>query len=144
MLLVVPAVGISGLVHAQMQSRLGEIAIRKAYGASNANIIGHLFIESLGTTLIGGVLGYALSCVLVVAGGTWLFGTGGVELQGIVLGSDLLLRPSLFLAVLAACLVFNAETIVQSDMEPAPRQRLAVDGAVHRDRAAVVWHRSGL
>lgn len=107
-LLVVPAVGISGLVHAQMQSRLSEIAIRKAYGASNANIIGHLFIESLGTTLIGGVLGYALSCVLVVAGSTWLFGTGGVELQGIVLGSDLLLRPSLFLAVLAACLVFNA------------------------------------
>ena len=107
-LLVVPAVGISGLVHAQMQSRLGEIAIRKAYGASNANIIGHLFIESLGTTLIGGVLGYVLSCGLVVAGGTWLFGTGGVELQGIVLGSDLLLRPSLFVAVLAACLVFNA------------------------------------
>ena len=107
-LLVVPAVGISGLVHAQMQSRLGEIAIRKAYGASNANIIGHLFAESLCTTLIGGVLGYALSCVLVVAGGTWLFGTGGVELEGILLGSDLLLRPSLFVAVLAACLVFNA------------------------------------
>ena len=107
-LLVVPAVGISGLVHAQMQSRLGEIAIRKAYGASNANIIGQLFAESLCTTLIGGVLGYALSCVLVVAGGTWLFGTGGVELEGILLGSDLLLRPSLFVAVLAACLVFNA------------------------------------
>ncbi len=107
-LLVVPAVGISGLVHAQMQSRLGEIAIRKAYGASNANIIGHLFAESLGTTLIGGVLGYALSCLLVVAGGTWLFGTGGVELEGIVLGSNLLLRPSLFVAVLTACLVFNA------------------------------------
>lgn len=106
-LLVVPAVGISGLVHAQMQSRLGEIAIRKAYGASNANIVGHLFTESLGTTLIGGVLGYALSCLLVVAGRTWLFGTGGVELEGILLGSDLLLRPSLFLAVLAACLVFN-------------------------------------
>ena len=107
-LLVVPAVGISGLVHAQMQSRLGEIAIRKAYGASNVGIIGHLFLESLVTTLIGGVLGYALSCLLVVAGGTWLFGTGGVELEGIVLGSDLLLRPSLFGAVLAACLAFNA------------------------------------
>ena len=80
-LLVVPAVGISGLVHAQMQSRLGEIAIRKAYGASNADIIGRLFAESLCTTLMGGVLGYALSCVLIVAGGTWLFGTGGVELE---------------------------------------------------------------
>lgn len=107
-LLVVPAVGISGLVHAQMQSRLGEIAIRKAYGASNANIIGHLFAESLGTTLIGGVLGYALSCLLVVAGSTWLFGMGGVRIEGIALGGDLLLRPGLFLVVLAVCLVFNA------------------------------------
>lgn len=107
-LLVVPAVGISGLVHAQMQSRLGEIAIRKAYGASNANIIGHLFVESLGTTLIGGLLGYALSCLLLVAGSTWLFGTNGTRLEGIALGGDLLLRPSVFLAVLAACLVFNA------------------------------------
>ena len=111
-LLVVPAVGISGLVHAQMQSRLGEIAIRKAYGASNADIIGRLFAESLCTTLMGGVLGYALSCVLVVAGGTWLFGTGDVELEGIVLGSDLLLRPTLFLTVLAACLVFNALSVL--------------------------------
>lgn len=107
-LLVVPAVGISGLVHAQMQSRLGEIAIRKAYGASNANIIGHLFVESLGMTLIGGLLGYALSCLLLVAGSTWLFGTNGTRLEGIALGGDLLLRPSVFLAVLAACLVFNA------------------------------------
>ena len=91
-----------------MQSRLGEIAIRKAYGASNANIICHLFVESLGTTLIGGLLGYALSCLLLVAGSTWLFGTNGTRLEGIALGGDLLLRPSVFLAVLAACLVFNA------------------------------------
>lgn len=111
-LLVVPAIGISGLVHAQMQSRLGEIAIRKAYGASNANIIGRLFFESLTTTLIGGMLGYALSCVLVLACGAWLFGTGGVELEGIVLSSDLLLRPSLFLTVLAICLVFNALSVL--------------------------------
>lgn len=106
-LLVVPAVGISGLVHAQMQGRLGEIAIRKAYGASNSNIIWHLFIESLGTTLMGGLLGYALSCLLVVAGNTWLLGIGGVQLEGITLGSDLLLRPILFLIILVACLVFN-------------------------------------
>lgn len=107
-LLVVPAVGISGLVHAQMQSRLGEIAIRKAYGASNAGIIARLFAESLGTTLTGGVLGYGLSCGLVVAGSKWLLGTGGVEPEGIAVGGDLLLRPSLFGAVLAACLLFNA------------------------------------
>lgn len=107
-LLVVPAVGISGLVHAQMQSRLPEIAIRKAYGATNAGIIGHLFAESLVTTVIGGVLGYVLSCLLVWAGSAWLFGSGGTVLSGIQTGSDLMLRPSLFGAVLLACLVFNA------------------------------------
>ena len=106
-LFVVPAVGISGLVHAQMQSRLPEIAIRKAYGASNADIIGRLFGESLLTTLLGGLLGYLLSCLFVVAGSSWLFGTGGLGEGHILVGSDLLLRPWLFLSMLAACLLFN-------------------------------------
>ena len=44
----------------------------------------------------------------MVAGNTWLFGTGGVEASGIVLGADLLFRPVLFGVVLLACLVFNA------------------------------------
>lgn len=106
-LLVVPAVGISGLVHAQMQSRLSEIAIRKAYGATNAGVVCQLFRETLWTTLAGGVLGYGLSCLLVVLGSRWLFGTGGVELAGIAVGGSLLLRPVLFVSVLAACLMFN-------------------------------------
>ena len=105
--ILVSCLGLLGVSLFDLRQRYREIAIRKAYGASNADIIGRLFAESLCTTLMGGVLGYALSCVLVVAGGTWLFGTGGVELEGIVLGSDLLLRPTLFLTVLAACLVFN-------------------------------------
>lgn len=106
-LLVVPAVGISGLVHVQMQSRLSEIAIRKAYGATNAGIIGRLFAESLVTTVVGGVLGYALACLLVWAGSAWLFGGGGVELEGIRTGLSLLFQPVLFLLAFLACLVFN-------------------------------------
>lgn len=116
-LFVVPAVGISGLVHAQMQSRLPEIAIRKAYGASNTDIIGRLFGESLLTTLLGGLLGYVLSCLLVVAGSLWLFGTGGIGEGHILVGIDLLLRPWMFLSMLAACLVFNAlSTLVPACM----------------------------
>lgn len=107
MLLVVPAVGISGLVHAQMQSRWSEIAIRKAYGASNASILWQLFGESLAMTLIGGVLGYALSCIGVMTGSAWLFGSGGVELSGILVEGNLLFRPSLFVMAFTACVVFN-------------------------------------
>lgn len=106
-LLVVPAIGISGLVHTQMQGRLPEIAIRKAYGATNAGIIGRLFAESLATTLVGGVLGYALACLLVWAGSSWLFGSGGVELSGIRTGASLFFQPVLFMLTLLVCLVFN-------------------------------------
>ena len=56
-LLIVPALGLSGLINAQMQSRLGEIAIRKAYGATNRGIMGRLFAENLAATFIGAVIG---------------------------------------------------------------------------------------
>ena len=94
-------------IHAQMQSRLTEIAVRKAYGASNVSVVGRLFSESLLTTVMGGIAGYLLSCLLVWSGRTWLFGTGGVDLSGIALDGNLLLRPALFFAVLGLCLVFN-------------------------------------
>lgn len=106
-LLVVPAISISGLIHAQMQSRLTEIAVRKAYGASNFSVMQRLFNESLATTIFGGILGYLFSCIFLSLGRSWLLGSGGVDIQGIALNSGLLLRPSLFFAVLGMCLVFN-------------------------------------
>ena len=106
-LLVVPAISISGLVNAQMQERLSEIAIRKAYGASNASIISHLFVEGLINTIIGGILGFMLSYGLVWMGRVWLFGSGGVDLSGITMDMNLLLRPNLFIIVFMICLIFN-------------------------------------
>lgn len=111
-LLIVPAINISGMTHAQMQGRLTEIAVRKAYGASNASIIGRLFTESLCTTLLGGILGYLLSCLLLWLGRTWMLGNGGVELSGITVDSNLMLRPSLFLLVFGICIVFNLLSVL--------------------------------
>lgn len=111
-LLVVPAVSISGLMNSQMQSRLGEIAIRKAYGASNASLAGRLFCETLLGTLLGGVLGFLLSCLLVQVGRMWLFGSGGTEISGIFIGSELLFSPVLFLVVVLLCVVFNALSVI--------------------------------
>lgn len=106
-LLGVPAISISGLMNAQMQSRLSEIAIRKAYGASNVSIIGHLFTEGLVNTLIGGMLGFLLSYVLVSLGRVWLLGDGISNLSGISVDTNMLFRPDLFIIVLLVCLVFN-------------------------------------
>jgi len=106
-LLIVPAISISGLMHAQMQGNLAEMALRKVYGASNLSIMGRLFTESLVTTLLGGVIGYLLSCLLIFIGRTWLLGTGGVDLDGIALSGGLMLRPLLFIIALGTCVVFN-------------------------------------
>lgn len=111
-LLIVPAINISGMTHAQMQGRITEIAVRKAYGASRASVMLRLFSESLLTTFLGGVLGYLLSCLMVCVGRAWLFGSGDVELSGISLGGGLLLRPGLFVLVFAVCVVFNLLSVL--------------------------------
>ena len=106
-LLGVPAISISGLMNAQMQGRLSEIAIRKAYGASNVSIIGHFFVEGLVNTLIGGALGFVLSYALVSLGRVWLLGNGINNLSAISVDISMALRLDLFVLVLLVCLIFN-------------------------------------
>lgn len=104
-LLIVPAVGMGGLINSQMQSRASEIAIRKAYGAPNHAIIGQLFKETLVGTLAGAVLGYLIAWCVLSLGGAWIFGDirgGGVDVT-----EALMSRPALWGYLLAACLVFT-------------------------------------
>lgn len=111
-LLVVPAINISGMMHAQIQERVTEIAVRKAYGASRFSVMSRLFSESLFTTFLGGILGYLIACLCVWIGRVWLFGTGDVELSGIQVGGGLLLRPGLFVLVFVVCIVFNLLSVL--------------------------------
>lgn len=112
MLLIVPAINISGMTHAQMQGRLTELSVRKAYGASNVSLLGRLFAENLVTTWLGGILGYILSCLLMWLGRVWLLGNGGVELSNINVDGGLMLRPFLFLIVFVVCIVFNLLSVL--------------------------------
>ena len=111
-LLIVPAINISGMMHAQIQERITEIAVRKAYGASRLSVMSRLFSESLLTTFFGGILGYIVACLCVWIGRVWLFGTGDVELSGINVGGGLLLRPGLFVLVFGICIVFNLLSVL--------------------------------
>lgn len=103
-LLLVPAIGIAGLVNAQMQSRYSEMAIRKTYGATNASIIRRLFLENLVSTLVGAVVGYVIAAIAVIAGRSWMFG----EVTGdVTFGSGLMLNPLTLLYATLACLVLT-------------------------------------
>ena len=57
------AVNLAVLLYARTITRLGEIAVRTALGASRARILSQLFVESLVLTIIGAAAGLVLSRV---------------------------------------------------------------------------------
>src|SRR3712207_4572428 len=60
-LLIVPAVNLSGLTYSRMRKRLSEIGIRKAFGASRKGLMMQVLSENMLYSLLGGVVGLILS-----------------------------------------------------------------------------------
>mgnify|MGYP001944400371 CR=1 FL=1 len=65
--LIVGGIGIMNIMLVGVSERTREIGIRKALGASNANITWQFLIESLIMSITGGVLGFALGYLLAFA-----------------------------------------------------------------------------
>lgn len=108
-MLVVPAINISGLISSQMTRRLSELGIRKAYGASARELVVQLMTENLLLALMGAVVGFLLSCLLMYLTKDWLLvssaSMGNMEQHHVSI--FLFLRPRVFLCVFAVCLLFN-------------------------------------
>lgn len=67
MLLVIPALNLSGLIVARMRKRAEEIGVRKAFGASTGNLLWQILLENFVQMLLGGVLGLLFSAGLFQA-----------------------------------------------------------------------------
>lgn len=105
-LLIVPAINVSGLISSQMSRRLSELAVRKAYGASRSTLVWQLLLENLLLAFIGALLGLLLSCLLLWLGKDWML-AGGYTEGNFEVSIWLFLRPAVFLTVLGVCLLFN-------------------------------------
>lgn len=105
-LLIVPAINVSGLISSQMSRRLSELAVRKAYGASRSALVWQLLLENLLLAFIGALLGFLLSCLLLWLGKDWML-AGGYTEGNFEVSIWLFLRPAVFLTVLGVCLLFN-------------------------------------
>ena len=67
-LLIVPAINVSGLISSQMSRRMAELAVRKAYGASRSTLMVQLLRENLALAFAGALLGFLFSCIFLWLG----------------------------------------------------------------------------
>ena len=72
-LLLVPAVNLSGMTLSRMRRRMAEIGVRKAFGATGGELMRQVFFENLVLTLLAGIVGLALSYVATFALNGFLF-----------------------------------------------------------------------
>ena len=111
LLLLVPALNLSGMVAARMQRRLPEMAVRKAFGAKRRTLLSQVIKENLRLTLIGGAVGLFLAWMAIYAWRDWVFDLfatrNGIYATVPVLKGEMLFAPAIFLTALLVCLLLN-------------------------------------
>lgn len=107
-LLLVPAINLSSMTHSRLRQRVGEIAVRRAFGATRRTVFMDIINENLCVTLIGGVIGLALSVVAALCFENLFFAVSFAgPLNGIRLSPSMLLQWSTFAWALLFCFVLN-------------------------------------
>ncbi|MDR2968858.1 MAG: ABC transporter permease [Tannerellaceae bacterium] len=115
-LLLVPAISLSGMTDSRMERRLAEMGIRRAFGAPAGNLTMQVFSENFLFTLLGGMTGLLFSYLLIFLTADWIMSIGGqlVDLppEGtkVIFTPGMLMNLPVFLIALATCFGLNLMT----------------------------------
>lgn len=113
--LVIPALNISGLIGARMGRITPEIGIRRSFGATRRRLMLMVMTENLVLTLIGGIAGLVIAWIVFAFAGDFLmqftplnymtdpaFGNSTSFITG-----EMAFDPIIFIAAFIVCLVLN-------------------------------------
>lgn len=108
-LLLIPAINMSGLTQSRMRKRMAEIGVRKAFGANKTELLWQVLCENFLQTLLGGFLGLILSYVSVLLLSDWLLDTGTVSsgISRAFVNTEMMFNPAIFLLAFLACMLLN-------------------------------------
>ena len=106
-ILLIPAINMSGLTLSRMRKRMAEIGVRRAFGATRRELVTQILCENLLQTLMGGVLGLVVSYVMVAALPGWLLAADDTGISQAFLNADMLFNPVIFALAFLACLLLN-------------------------------------
>ena len=115
-LLLVPALNLSGMISGRMEERLAEMGVRKSFGATRGRLLGEVLWENLLLTVVGGVIGFLFAWLLLNAGIANLLAEGDYGVYAVVT-AEMVLSPVIFVFAFIICCVLN----VMSALMPAWR-----------------------
>lgn len=110
-LLLVPALNLSGLISSRMEMRSSELGVRRSFGATKPRVLGQVLWENLVLTLIGGIVG-----LLIVWFSLWATSGSLLTLMNravdpvatsSALTSGILFAPAVFVVAFLLCVILN-------------------------------------
>ena len=120
-LLFIPALNLGGMISSRMDSRIAELGIRKAYGATRHRLLEQVLCENLLLTFLGGLAGLLFSYVIVWTASDWILTLFNEYITPVSMPTSLtpemLFSPAVFGCTLGVCLLLN----VVSALVPALR-----------------------
>jgi putative ABC transport system permease protein len=108
-LLLVPAINLSGMTLSRMKKRMPEIGVRKVFGATAGDLLMQILSENLVLTLIGGALGLLISYLAVTFMSDWLLvaETVGMREGTAFVSAEMVVNPMVFIYAFLFCLALN-------------------------------------
>ena len=104
-ILLVPAINLSGLTNTRMRRRLEELGIRRAFGATRGSVVLQVLNENFILTLIGGILGLAISYLSLWLMSDWLLQTTYGD--SVATMNVAMISPVIFLIAIIFCMILN-------------------------------------
>jgi len=95
--MLLPTINLVNLNVSRIMERASEIGVRKAFGASSRTLVGQFVVENVLLTLVGGLVGLALSVLALQA----------VNASGLIQYAQLSLNPRIFIYGLGLALFFG-------------------------------------
>ena len=111
-LLLIPALNLSGMISSRMEMRNLEMGVRKSFGATRSLLLKQVIWENLFLTILGGIVGIVL-CWLIIFGFKDILFTayaGGdviLKNEDISITAEMIFAPAVFLFSIVCCVVLN-------------------------------------
>ncbi len=112
-LLIIPAINISGMIGGQMERRMVEMGLRRSFGASKSSLCRQVMFENLILTIAGGLVGLIIAWIIIylfkgsilgLIGNHWEYLGNFAEAE---VTGEMLFAPAVFIGTLLVCVILN-------------------------------------